>query len=69
MSAHLGDADLGDPAVEYWTRAMASVRAEDRRRRVALPLALHVSAAIGAAAAGYVGGHLVRVLARGHHRS
>ncbi|MBM7517986.1 hypothetical protein [Nocardioides nitrophenolicus] len=52
-------AGLGDPAVEYWTRAMTSVRAEEHRRRgLIVPLALHVTTAVGAAVAGYVGGHL-----------
>ncbi|GAA3524159.1 hypothetical protein [Nocardioides daeguensis] len=61
---------VGDPAVEYWTCAMASVRDEEHRRRgVVVPLVLHVAATVGASAAGYLGGHLVggRRLARGPH--
>ncbi|WGY02441.1 hypothetical protein QI633_01485 [Nocardioides sp. QY071] len=59
-----------DPAVAYWTTAMDSVREEERRRRgVVLPVALHVTAALGAAVAGYLGGHVVgaRGLGRAHH--
>ena len=41
-------AGTSDPAVEYWTTAMASVREEEHRRRgVVLPVALHVTAALG----------------------
>ncbi|MBM0125733.1 hypothetical protein [Pimelobacter simplex] len=61
-----------DPAVDYWTRAMASVREEEHRRKgVLLPLTLHVTAALGAAVAGYLGGHVVgvRSLGRAHHHA
>lgn len=50
---------VGDPAVEYWTCAMASVRDEEHRRRgVVVPLVLHMAAAVSAGAAGYLSGHL-----------
>jgi hypothetical protein len=65
-------AGTSDPAVEYWTTAMASVRQEEQRRRgVVVPVALHVTAALGAAVAGYLGGHVVgaRNLGRAHHHA
>jgi hypothetical protein len=50
--------DLGDPAVEYWSDAIAAVRAHEHRRRgVVRPMALQVAAALAAAVAGYLGGH------------
>ena len=66
------NAGTSDPAVEYWTRAMASVREQEHRRKgVIVPVALHLTATIGAAVAGYLGGHVMgaRSLGRAHHHA
>ncbi|WP_408897760.1 hypothetical protein ACJ5H2_01310 [Nocardioides sp. R1-1] len=64
-------AQLGDPAVEYWTSAMASVREVERRHRRAgagsLVLGLVTSTAV--AVTGYLGAHLRAIPARRSPRS
>jgi len=61
--------DLGDPAVAYWSAAMAAVREREHRHPGVLPVVLRLAAALGAAVAGYLGGHLVgiRTPGRGQH--
>lgn len=60
----------GDPAVEYWTSAMASVREVERRHRKAgagsLVMGLVTSTAV--AVTGYLGAHLRTIPARRGHR-